>query len=78
MALKLLVCKHQTQTFLTKEEQEDFGQRICGVSQPALTLERLAQAMLDTMKKTSGDARVPDTLRTKMAGTWEWGYGYVQ
>jgi len=30
------------------------------------------------MKKTAGDERVPEFLRTKMAGAWEWGYGYVK
>ena len=78
LALKLFAGKHQTRTYPTKEELEDFGQRICGVSQPALTLERIAQAMHDTMKKTTGDARVPDSLRKKMAEAWEWGYGYAK
>jgi hypothetical protein len=34
--------------------------------------------MQDTMKKTVGDPRVPDTLLTKMAKAWEWGYGYAK
>ena len=75
LALKLFAGKNRTRTYPTKQELEDFGQRICGVSQPALTLERIAQAMHDTMKKTVGDARVPEALRTKMAEAWEWGYG---
>ena len=78
LALKLFAGKNQTRTYPTKEELEDFGQRICGVSQPALTLERIAHAMQDTMKKTTGDARVPDSLRKKMAEAWEWGYGYAK
>ena len=78
LALKLFAGKHQTRTYPTKEELEDFGQRICGVSQPALTLERIAQAMHDTMKKTAGDERVSNSLRMKMAEAWEWGYGYAK
>ena len=78
LALKLFAGKNQTRAYPSKKELEDFGQRICGVSQPARTLERIAQAMQDTMKKTTGDTRVPDALRTKMAEAWEWGYGYAK
>ncbi len=78
LALKLFAGKNQTRAYPGKKELEDFGQRICGVSQPARTLERIAQAMQDTMKKTTGDARVPDALRSKMAEAWEWGYGYAK
>lgn len=78
LALKLFAGKNQTRAYPSKKELEDFGQRICGVSQAARTLERIAQAMQDTMKKTTGDTRVPDALRTKMAEAWEWGYGYAK
>ena len=78
LALKLFAGKNQTRAYPSKKELEDFGQRVCGITQPALTLERIAQAMHDTMKKTAGDERVPEFLRTKMAEAWEWGYGYVK
>lgn len=78
LALKLFAGKNQTRAYPSKKELEDFGQRVCGITQPARTLERIAQAMHDTMKKTAGDERVPEFLRTKMAGAWEWGYGYVK
>jgi serine/threonine-protein kinase HipA len=78
LALKLFAGKNQTRAYPSKKELEDFGQRICGVGQPALTLERIAQAMHDTMKKTTGDERVPDSLQKKMAEAWEWGYGYAK
>ena len=78
LALKLFAGKNQTRAYPSKKELEDFGQRICGVRQAARTLERIAQAMQDTMKKTTGDTRVPDALRTKMAEAWEWGYGYAK
>jgi len=78
LALKLFAGKNQTRAYPSKKELEDFGQRVCGITQPARTLERMAQAMQDTMKKTAGDERVPEFLRTKIAGAWEWGYGYVK
>jgi len=78
LALKLFAGKNQTRAYPSKKELEDFGQRVCGITQPARTLERIAQAMHDTMKKTAGDERVPEFLRMKMAEAWEWGYGYVK
>ena len=78
LALKLFAGKNQTRAYPSKKELEDFGQRVCGITQPARTLERIAQAMHDTMKKTAGDERVPEFLRTKMAEAWDWGYGYVK
>jgi serine/threonine-protein kinase HipA len=78
LALKLFAGKHHTKAYPTKEELEDFGRRVCGVSQPAQTLERIAQAMHNTMEKAKGDPRVPPALRTQMARAWESGYGYVK
>jgi serine/threonine-protein kinase HipA len=78
LALKLFAGKHHTKAYPTKEELEDFGRRVCGVSQPAHALERIAQAMHNTMEKAKGDPRVPQALRTQMARAWESGYGYVK
>lgn len=78
LALKLFAGKHHTKAYPTKEELEDFGRRVCGVSQPAHALERIAQAMHNTMGKAKGDPRVPPALRTQMARAWESGYGYVK
>ena len=77
MALKLWAGRHQTRAYPTKEELEDFGRRVCGVAQPGLTLQRIAQAMHSTMQAAQGDSRVPKTLRDQMARAWEEGYGYV-
>ena len=78
LALKLFAGKHHTKAYPTKEELEDFGRRVCGVSQPAHTLERIAQAMHNTMEKAKGDPRVPQALRSQMVQAWESGYGYVK
>jgi serine/threonine-protein kinase HipA len=78
LALKLFAGKHHTKAYPTKEKLEDFGRRVCGVSQPAHALERIAQAMHNTMEKAKGDPRVPQALRTQMARAWESGYGYVK
>ncbi len=78
LALKLFAGKHHTKAYPTKEELEDFGRRVCGVTQPARTLERIAQAMHSTMDKTKGDPRVPKALQAQMAQAWEAGYGYAR
>lgn len=78
LALKLFAGKHHTKAYPTKEELEDFGRRVCGVSQPIHTLERIAQAMHNTMEKAKGDPRVSQALRTQMAQAWESGYGYAK
>jgi serine/threonine-protein kinase HipA len=78
LALKLFAGKHHSKAYPTKEELEDFGRRVCGVSQPAHTLARIAQAMHRTMEKAKGDPRVPKALRGQMAQAWESGYGYAK
>ena len=78
LALKLFAGKHHSKAYPTKEELENFGHRVCGVTQPARTLERIAQAMHSTMDKAKGDPRVPKTLQTQMAQAWEAGYGYAR
>jgi serine/threonine-protein kinase HipA len=78
LALKLFAGKHHSKAYPTKDELEDFGRRVCGVSQPAHTLARIAQAMHSTMEKAKGDPRVPKALRAQMAHAWESEYGYAK
>ncbi|PUE46496.1 phosphatidylinositol kinase [Limnohabitans sp. 2KL-1] len=78
LALKLFAGKHHTKAYPTQEELEDFGRRVCGVSQPSQTLKRIAQAMHSTMEKAKGDPRVPRALWAQMAQAWESGYGYAR
>jgi serine/threonine-protein kinase HipA len=78
LALKLFAGKHHSKAYPTKEELEDFGRRVCGVSQPARTLERIAQAMHRTMEKAKSDPRVPKALQAQLAQAWESGYGYAK
>jgi serine/threonine-protein kinase HipA len=78
LALKLFAGKRQTKAYPTKKELENFGYRVCGVTQPARTLERIAQAMHSTLDKAKSDTRVPKTLLKQMAQAWETGYGYAK
>jgi serine/threonine-protein kinase HipA len=45
LALKLFAGRHQTKAYPTTEELMDFGRRVCGVSQPANVLAKIADAM---------------------------------
>jgi serine/threonine-protein kinase HipA len=78
LALKLFAGKHHSKAYPTKEELEDFGRRVCGVSQPAHTLERIAQAMHRTMENAKSDPRVPKALQAQLAQAWKSGYGYAK
>ena len=78
LALKLFAGKHQTKAYPTKEELENFGLRVCGVTQPARILDRIAQAMHSTLDRAKGDPRVPKALQAQMAQAWEAGYAYAK
>lgn len=78
LALKLFAGKHQTKAYPTTKELHDFGRRICGVSQPALALEAIAQAMQQTLEEAKGDARVPSELLARMQAAWDDGMKYAR
>lgn len=78
LALKLFAGKHHTKAYPLTEELVDFGRRVCGVAQPVRVLERIAQAMHQTMEAAKGDSRVPKDLRTLMSQAWESGYAYAK
>ncbi len=73
LALKLFAGRHHTKTYPTCAELLDFGRRICGVSQPAQVLERIAQALGETLREARGDERVPAGLLEKVRSAWEEG-----
>jgi serine/threonine-protein kinase HipA len=77
LALKLFAGKHGSKTYPTIEELHDFGRRVCGVSQPAQVLDRIAQAMRQTLQDARQDARVPASLLQAMDAAWETGLQYA-
>lgn len=78
MALKLFAGKHHTKTYPTTEELHDFGRRICGVSQPAAVIERIACAMEKTLAEAQGDERIPKDLLNQMKSHWQTGIHYAR
>jgi serine/threonine-protein kinase HipA len=77
LALKLFAGKHHTRAYPTRDELLDFGRRVCGVSQPAHTLQAIAEAMRATLQAARTDERVPAELLARMQGVWEEGLGYA-
>ena len=78
LALRLFAGKHHTKAYPTTQELHDFGRRICGVSQPARVLERIADAMHRTLSDASGDARLPAELLSSMRNAWEEGLQHAR
>lgn len=76
LALKLFAGRHHSKADPTREELIDFGRRICGVSQPAQTMQRIAEAMRATLEAARGDQRVPAELLRKLGPVWEEGLQY--
>ncbi|RZI57854.1 MAG: type II toxin-antitoxin system HipA family toxin [Rubrivivax sp.] len=73
MALKLISGRHQTKAYPTTEELIAFGQRHCGVRDPAPVLSRIADAMRETLKAAAGDDRIPEALMADLSAVWEEG-----
>ncbi|MFG6441035.1 type II toxin-antitoxin system HipA family toxin [Roseateles sp. LKC17W] len=77
MALKLFAGKHHSKAYPTTEELLQFGTEVCGVVRPRVTLERIAEAMHETLAEANGDARVPASLLGLMGPVWEVGMKYA-
>ena len=77
VALKLFAGKHHSKAYPTKEELEDFGRRVCGVSQPGAVLVQIADAMRKTMREAKADSRIPPTLLAQMTPVWNEGCLYA-
>jgi len=73
LALKLFAGRHQTKAYPTRQELVDFGRRICGVAHPERVLERISQAMQDTLRMAKTDDRVPKDLYISLREAWELG-----
>ncbi|MEP6824731.1 MAG: type II toxin-antitoxin system HipA family toxin, partial [Ramlibacter sp.] len=63
MALKLFSGQRsKTRTYPLTSELADFGSEVCGVTRPLEVLERIAQAMTETLHEFKADPRIPQGL----------------
>ena len=70
MALKLFAGKDRTRDYPTAAELLRFGTEVCGVVRPRTVLERIAEAMQQTLAEANGDARIPASLLSRMGVVW--------
>ena len=74
MALKLFRGKRsKSKTYPLTNEMIQFGTQVCGVTRPLQVLERIAQALLETLREHKTDTRIPAGLISKMGSAWERG-----
>jgi serine/threonine-protein kinase HipA len=77
LALKLFAGKGQTKAYPSTPELLQFGSKVCGVAKPGEVLQRIAQALRDTLQQAQSDERIPKTLLTAMDTAWEGGLAYA-
>lgn len=78
MALKLFKGKHQTRTYPLTDALLTFGRDCCGVKDPQAVLNRIAQAMSETLAAARQDTRVPASTLLAMSAVWASGMAYAQ
>lgn len=72
MALKLFKGQ-KSKGYPTTLELCEFGSRICGVSNPELVLERIADSMSSCLVEARRDERIPSELIAQMESSWQYG-----
>ena len=77
LALKLFGGRHQGRGYPTTDELLRFGREVCGVTQPAQVLQRLAQGMATALAAAQGDERLPRKMLAAMTELWRMGMGYA-
>jgi len=56
----------------------DFGRRVCGVSNPRVVIERIAQSMAQTLSQFRNDHRISAQLHAQLRSAWEPGLVLAQ
>jgi serine/threonine-protein kinase HipA len=77
MALKLFAGPKASKVYPLPHELVDFGRRVCGVANPARVIERIAQAMVQTLTLYRNDPRVAPALHAQMASAWAAGLAFA-
>lgn len=75
MALKLFAQPKASRAYPLPVELLDFGRRVCGVAEPARVVERIADAMTQTLDRHRADTRIAPDLLAKMGAAWASGLG---
>lgn len=79
LALRLWSGKTQrSKAYPLAEELQRFGREVCGVRDPKTPLERIAEAMADTLRVAGSDPRIPAGLLVQLHRVWENGIRYAE
>ena len=71
MALKLFAGSKGSKIYPYAKELLDFGRRVCGVSDPAAVIQRIAQGMTQALAKCSTDHRITAALYAQVSAAWQ-------
>ncbi len=79
LALRLWAGKAQrSKAYPLPEELRRFGRDVCGVRDSQSALDRIAQAMTDTLHTAASNPRIPTGLLAQLRSVWENGIQYGQ
>ena len=73
MALKLFVGRNRSKQYPSAAELIDFGRHVCGVAHPAPVLQKIAQAMTETLAQCANDPRIGRALHGQIQAAWDGG-----
>ena len=73
MALKLFAGAKGSKSYPHAKDLLDFGRRVCGVSDPAAAIQRIAQGMSQALAKCRTDPRIAAPLHDQMSAAWQAG-----
>lgn len=73
MALKLFAGAKGSKIYPYAKDLLNFGRRVCGVSDPAAVIQRIAQGMAQALAKCSADHRIAAPLHAQMSAAWQSG-----
>jgi len=78
LALKWRSGKHHAnRAYPTTDELLAFGRSVCGVTNPQAVVERIAQAMGETLRHARRDERIDKGMLAKLGEPWESGRAYA-
>ena len=79
LALRLWAGKAQrSKAYPLPEELRRFGRDVCGVRDPQVPLDRIAEAMAETLHTAGSDPRIPAELLALLRPVWENGIRYAE
>jgi len=70
--------RHASRAYPTTEELLSFGRSVCSVAQPKLIIQRIADAMSDTLHKALVDPRVDKRVLKQIEEPWAAGQAYAR